>query len=915
MWTHLALTALLVQAGPPGDAVALARTALEQVLAQHGQEGRVAADAWRTLARAQWGAGDATGSAESHRQQLAIREHLHERPSDTMDLVICEIELGGSLRAAELYAEALQVFERVPPQLEQIDGLGLTLPVRAQLRVGYLNGYAQVRLLMGEVAAAQHILEEALLVAIEGLGDGHANTQVVRHSLAATLVMTGQMERARELATKALAAVEIVCGPDHVKTAHAAYVLGSFLQQSGRADEALPLFERALRIRQEKLGPTHPSTLAAKTVIAQLLCLRPDQAAARAALTELLDEVRASVGPDHNLTLSLEVQLAEVLTEGGEAATALPLARHVLLRRRAVSSDRSYEVVNARTTLSRVLHALGQFDQAIAELEQALADDDGADPQRTHHIHQRLANFLPAVGREQEALVHARANLRAFPRLLAAYLPAMLDRERVAFTKRHRQDLDQILSWSLSASEVAAAHADAIAWKAQVARGLFAERAWLRRHLDAAACERLDELQGVLVALAAAQQKGDQTEVTRLGAQRNRIEQALPASARDTAAATDPQTIYARLQPRDALVDFYVYERSDRLSARGQQLMAFVVKGGEQRPVRVDLGPLEPVAQALQAHLKVIARRTKALNASARAAADAVAARARTLLWQPLAVHLAGTTRAFVCIDGVVALLPFGTLPGDEPGTFLVERFELCSLVSPLDLLPQAMATASATASRAKAVLVGNVDYGAADGARHFAPLPHTAAEIRTIGEVLAANAHDVVALAGDRATGSGLQAAVVGAQLVHMATHGEFAAPGLTSVLPGQRGGVALAGANTRGLFTSDEMAWLDLHACELVVLSACDTGAGELTAGEHLLGLRRALRLAGARRTVTSAWQIDDAATAALMVDFYRRLCAGAAPWAALREAQLALLAKNRQATGDAMPATWGAFVVEGG
>jgi CHAT domain-containing protein len=81
-----------------------------------------------------------------------------------------------------------------------------------------------------------------------------------------------------------------------------------------------------------------------------------------------------------------------------------------------------------------------------------------------------------------------------------------------------------------------------------------------------------------------------------------------------------------------------------------------------------------------------------------------------------------------------------------------------------------------------------------------------------------------------------------------------------------------------------------LDLRGLELVLLSACETGRGEVAGGEGVLGLQRALHTAGAATVVASLWQVEDAATAALMGLFYRKLWVEAKPpLVALREAQL--------------------------
>ena len=102
-------------------------------------------------------------------------------------------------------------------------------------------------------------------------------------------------------------------------------------------------------------------------------------------------------------------------------------------------------------------------------------------------------------------------------------------------------------------------------------------------------------------------------------------------------------------------------------------------------------------------------------------------------------------------------------------------------------------------------------------------------------------------------------------------------------------RSGLVLAGANTwlkagnppeeaeDGLLTAEDVTGLDLLATELVVLSACETGLGQVHVGEGVFGLRRAFVLAGAKTLVMSLWKVPDEQTRELMEDFYRRLLAG--------------------------------------
>jgi CHAT domain-containing protein len=197
----------------------------------------------------------------------------------------------------------------------------------------------------------------------------------------------------------------------------------------------------------------------------------------------------------------------------------------------------------------------------------------------------------------------------------------------------------------------------------------------------------------------------------------------------------------------------------------------------------------------------------------------------------------------------------------------------------------------------------------------NFTPLPGTAGEARALGAILP----NVRLLTGVEATEASLKL-LTGPTILHVATHGFFLPDqpeasvvesrglGITPLSksrvgqnenPLLRSGIALAGANSRpngstedGVLTALEAAGLDLGGTKLVVLSACETGVGEVRTGDGVYGLRRALVLAGAESQVMSLWQVSDAATRDLMVAYYKRLESGEGRSEALRQVQLEML-----------------------
>jgi CHAT domain-containing protein len=389
----------------------------------------------------------------------------------------------------------------------------------------------------------------------------------------------------------------------------------------------------------------------------------------------------------------------------------------------------------------------------------------------------------------------------------------------------------------------------------------------------------------------------------------------------------------------DLLRYFYIEQDPKVPGKKGEQYtasyVAFVVARG--RPVaRVELRDAAPIEAAWAAWHKALLAPggdPKSQRASAQAFAQ--------LVWEPIRAALPADCHAvYLTPDGGLAQVPWAALPARRSDTVLLDEHAVC-LVPHGPWLLEHLKAKPARVSSDTLLAYGGIDYqGApaavassrgprelallsADKRLHWAALPGTAREQAQIVALAKQTLKDPpLVRSGRDASTEQLLKDLPRARYAHIATHGFFADARFRSYLQvdpklyeqaglGERrsagarsplvlSGLVLAGANRRGqdaapdrgIVTAEGLIGLRLDGLELAVLSACETGLGEVAGGEGVFGLQRAFHLAGAKNVVASLWKVDDEATAALMGLFYHKLWQEKLPpLEALRQAQLFL------------------------
>ncbi len=347
------------------------------------------------------------------------------------------------------------------------------------------------------------------------------------------------------------------------------------------------------------------------------------------------------------------------------------------------------------------------------------------------------------------------------------------------------------------------------------------------------------------------------------------------------------------------------------------------------------------------------------------------------LVLVPLKPHLAQAKQLVLSPDSNLWLVPWAALPVEE-GKYAIEAWQIRYVTSGRDLVAEQLTSQSPNRKATRPRVFADPDYDldgkqtlaatravlrgketqlalrsatgrSESGLPQAKRLPATAVEARLITPALESYAHEAPTVYSEQYALEGVLKLATSPKVLVLSTHGYYLADeeiklddkaggagdssgdskrtaaltvdGKPLENPLLRCGLLLAGCNQPpsdavddGVVTGMEIVSLDLRGTDLVVLSACQTGLGQVRNGEGVAGLRQAFQLAGAKAVVSTLWRIPDAETATLMSDFFGNLAVGQPKAEALRNAQLSLIKARRHETGAAHPLYWAAFTVTG-
>lgn len=894
------------------------------------------------------------------RRALAIREQ--KLGSEHRLVAVSLNNLAGIYHSQGDYAKAEPLMQRALAIDEKV--FGSDHPSVATK----LNNLGGLYTAKGDYAKAETLYQRALTIREKKLGGEHPDVAVSLNNLAWVYYAKGDYAKAEPLVQRALAIDEKVLGREHPDLATDLNNLAELYRTKGDYAKAEPLYQRALAIREKRLVSEHPLIATSLTNLALFYKTIGDYAKAEPLYLRALVIREKRLGGEHPLVATLLSNLAVMYHMKGEYAKAEPLyLRALAIREKALSREHP-DLANDLNNLAFLYEAKEDYPRAIEFLT------------RGQEVREGNVNAILATGSEKQKQIYLdtlEGETDASVSLHAHFAPSNVQAARLALTtilRRKGRALD-VMTDQIAGLRRRAARDDV-----QLLDALAAAQSQLA-NLQLSNDTRLSPTdRRTRVAELETQIEKVQGEIGHRNAEFRARTQAVTLEAVQSAIAADA-----------ALVEILTYQpfnaKAKSIEERfgKARYVVYVIKPQWDAPQFVDLGE----AAQIDADLKLW---RAALLDPDRTDVRRLGRKVDERVMRPVRKLLGDTKRIFISPDGAFNLIPFAALV-DENDMYLIETYALDYLTSGRDLLrlqvssenrPGAAIFANPTynltgqtvaACQRRKLRRGllldpedteawneknapakrSIEYRSIDFTRLcYPPLKGTAEEATLINAALTS----ATVLTDERATEAALKE-LASPPILHVATHGFFladqpqaapktrqlihddAAESLSRATPQDenpllRSGLIMAGVNQKssgkgedGVLTAAEVAGLNLWGTKLVVLSACETGLGEVVNGAGVYGLRRALVLAGSETQVMSLWQVSDVATRDLMSDYYTRLQRNEGRTEAMRQAQLGMLRGETQrhargkrtltrtalsSASGAHPYYWAAFISSG-
>ena len=832
-----------------------------------------------------------------------------------------------------------------------------------------MGNLANLYKFQGRYDEAEPLYLNALVLSNAVLGERHPNTLKSMGNLAGLFDAQGRFDKAEPLYLNTLRLSTEILGEKHPDTLISLSNLAHLYYSQGRYDKAEPLLLYELELSTDVFGEKHPETVVSINNLALLYNSQDRYDEAEPLYINALELSKEVLGERHPNTLKSMGNLADGYKSQGRYDEAEQLYLNTLRLSTEILGEKHPDTLISLNNLAHLYYFQGRYDEAEPLYLKTLALSKevlGETHPSTLISMNNLASLYYIQGSYFEVEYYFDRELPATQQFLTQMLWAAGAATQESYIHQYNINTDLYLSvFSLHNTDANARRALSLSLnrKALLLQIATQIRALERSNENPTLSELAISLKTKRQHLSNLYLKGNPKGVDihtleeTINQQQAELGRHVQKLSLDRTVITPNQVIDA-LDEQSVFIDYMIYQAiaPDEKTYQGAHLLALVVSNDQKQSVRlVPLGEMAPIEQAIMQYRKLLGQ-SQTLTADG----VSIAQQLYQSLLEPLLPSIKQRRQVYIALDGILNLLPFASLI-DSERRYLIDQYQVMMLSSGRDLVvpplladvkdPVVFAAPLYDPEQAEQYPDSEDIRRATTTARdkvslYFDPLPGTLQEGEALIRVLEDNKQTASYYKLETATEQNL-VSIESPSILHIATHGYFLEdvpnivennplqpsgqlflasekPSLSNVMPRienplLRAGLALVDANLvinadneveYGILTALEVLDLQLAGTELVVLSACDTGIGEIRTGEGIYGLRRAFQEAGARYVLSTLWSISDSGTQEFMIRFYKRYLAGTPPQQALRDTQFEFIQSKRWSH----PYYWAAFVIMG-
>jgi CHAT domain-containing protein/tetratricopeptide (TPR) repeat protein len=868
------------------------------------------------------------------------------------NLAILYDEMGQYNKAIPLYIEVNGIIERLHGNQHSDYGVCLN-----NLAVVYCN--------IGQYNKALPLLMETLEISEKTHCRDHASLC----NLANLYQSMGQYDKALPLYLEALENCENALGKEHSRYGTYLHNLAGLYEAMGQYDKALLLYIEALNITEGSVGKEHSYYGSSLNNLAMLYKIMGENDKALTLFLEALENTEKSLGKNHSYYGVRLNNLALLYQSMGQYDKALPMYLEALENTEKALGKEHSKYGLSLNNLAGLYKSMGQYDKALPLYLDALENTEnslGKEHSRYGISLNNLALLYKTMGQYEKALpLFLEAIQNNFHNINQAF-SFLAESEKEKFIKTLSGNFSNykifFLDYAPENPAVAGyAYNIELATKGMILQAGIQMREAIEQSGDSAALAKYDQWQALRLTIAKQYSQPIEKRLPNLPEMEAEAEALEGELARVSSAFAESQSLGAIawadiqnvLNPNEACVEFSSFAyRKDGESTDSIMYVALVLLPDSEQPILVPLCEQKQLDSIL---IKSLSNKSS-LNRMYRAAiipdlnSVDYGKRLYELIWQPLEKYIPENTLVYFAPSGSLHKIAFAAIPIDD-NTRLSDKYRIMQLSSTAVLLQESKfknkgaesialfgginyevdadeLLATAENIRSKQDFVSrSVSSDADRGSTTWSYLPGTLQEVNAIENIAIQNNVKALKFTGNAAIEEQFKnlKGNNSPRIIHISTHGFFfedAEQGEhynAAKNPLNRAGLLFAGANTTwqgktteagiddGILTAYEATNVTLLNTELVVLSACETGLGEIKGSEGVFGLQRAFKNAGAEYIIMSLWKVPDAETAEFMEHFYKQLFSGKDIPESFRNTQNYM--KQKYPTE---PYNWAAFVL---